>query len=226
MVRLLVHCRMLSVNSNRTYCSCLAQRAPYPRSRCVQSVGLAAHSLRQTLSQYNRIFKAGTKFIKEPSYYTGFIPLRGSFFQKSNVKEAMSHRNLYSTYFTREATRRAEPLVQNSVSKFLNILQLAALEKEPKTMNLSLGFRCLSSDVITNLMFDKPLGWLESPDFDFPMTRAVKESSKFMQPATYFPTPFRIFFRLTKRLPSWFLHKYAESMALTEWWMTVGSLPQ
>ena len=137
----------------------------------------------------------------------------------------MAHRNLYSAYFTREATRRAEPLVQSSVSKFLNLLQLAASEKEPKTLNLSLGFRCLSSDIITNSMFDKPLNWLESPDFDYPMTRAVKEASMFLQPATYFPIPFRMVSRWLGRLPSWFLYKYVESLALTKWWMRVSSLP-
>lgn len=174
-------------------------------------------------SRDDRIFRAGTKFSKESSYYTGFAPLSDSFFQKRNIKDAMAHRNLYSAYFTREATRRAEPLVQNSVSKFLNILQSAASENEWRTINLSLGFKCLSSDVITNFMFDEPLGWLESPDFDYPMTRAVKEASRFLQLATYFPTSFRIVSRWIGRLPSWFLYKDIESLALTKWWATVSS---
>ena len=137
----------------------------------------------------------------------------------------MAHRNLYSAYFTREATRRAEPLVQTSVSKFLNLLQLAASENEWKTVNLTLGFRCLSSDIITNSMFDQPLGWLESPEFDYPMTRAVKEASMFLQPATYFPTWFKIVLRWIGRLPSWFLDKHVESLALTKWWIKVSSSP-
>ncbi len=178
------------------------------------------------LRRDHRIFKVGTKFSKEPSYYTGFAPLGGSFFQKSNIKDAMFHRNLYSAYFTREATRRAEPHVQNSVSKFLKLLQSAVSENEWKIVNLTLGFRCLSSDVITNFMFEEPLGWLESPEFDYPMTRAVKEASHYLQPATYFPALFRAVFRWTGRLPSWFLYKYVESLALTKWWVKVRSPPR
>ena len=136
----------------------------------------------------------------------------------------MARRNLFSSYFSRESLRRAEPHIQKFTSKFLGILQAAISEDEGKTVNLSMGFRCLTSDVIMNFSFNKPLGALDSGDFEFPLTRALKEAVAIGQWSMYFPSSFRILFQWIDNLPLWFLDKYMEPLALTKWCMKVNNL--
>lgn len=88
-----------------------------------------------------------------------------------------------------------------------------------------MGFRCLTSDVIMNFTFHKPLGALDAPDFEFPLTRALKEALVYGQWAFYFPRLFRLLFQGIDKLPSWFLDKYLEPLALTKWCVKVSSLP-
>ena len=182
------------------------------------------HDGYHTLIWDNRIFKAGTKFSKERSFYTSYVPLHGSFFQQLETKDALARRNLFSTYFSQRSVRRAEPLILNLSSKFLDLLQAAASDDEGKIVNLSKGFRCLTSDVIMNFTFHKPLGALESLEFGFPMTRALSEAVKYGQWVAYFPSSFRMLFRWIDKLPLWFLDKYMEPLALTKWCMRVRSL--
>ncbi len=61
-------------------------------------------------------------------------------------------------------------------------------------VNLGIGFRALTSDMIIDFIFNKPLGALDSPDFDFNIIKALKEEAICGQWATYFPTLFRILF--------------------------------
>ena len=136
----------------------------------------------------------------------------------------MARRNLFSSYFSRESLRRAEPHIQNLISKFFGILQAAASEDKGKTVNLSLGFRCLTSDVIMNFSFNKPLGALDSGDFEFPLTRALKEAVAVGQWVVYFPSSFRTLFQWIDNLPLWFLERYMKSLALTKWCMKVNNL--
>ncbi len=136
----------------------------------------------------------------------------------------MARRNLFSSYFSRESLRRAEPHIQNLISKFLSILQGAASEDEGKTVNLSMGFRCLTSDVIMNFSFNKPLGALDSGEFEFPLTRALKEAVAISQWSVYFPSSFRILFQWIDNLPLWVLDRYMKPLALTKWCIKVNNL--
>ena len=170
------------------------------------------------------MFKAGTKFSKEPIFYGGFTPANGGFPSELETKDALAHKSYFSSYLSRESTRRAEPLIRTFISRFLGKLQENASEGEEKTVNLSKGFRCLTSDVILNFTFNEPLGALESPDFDFPMTRALYVALTYGQWVAYFPGTFQVLFRWIDKLPSWFLEKYMEPLALTKWCISVSDL--
>ena len=63
--------------------------------------------------------------------------------------------------------------------------------------------------------FNKPLGALDSPDFDFPLTRALSEALVYGHWIAYFPASFKILFKLLDKLPLWFVDKYIEPLALT-----------
>ena len=136
----------------------------------------------------------------------------------------MAHKSLFSSYLSRESTRRAESLIHTFVSKFLGRLQENASEGEEKTVNLSKGFRCLTLDVIFNFMFNEPLGALDSPEFGFPMSRALYAALSYGQWIVYFPGTFRVLFGWIDKLPLWFLDSYMEPLALTKWCVRVSGL--
>ena len=170
-------------------------------------------------TEKSRIFKTGTRFAKEHSFYIGFPPLNGSLNQILETKPAMARINMISPYFSREAIRRAESLISKCTVKFISILSDAAASG--KVVNLSFGFRCVISDTIMNHSFQKPLGALDAPGFDFPLLQALDASLKDIQWVHYFPTPFGLLFRITDLLPERLFEKLFKPLYLTKWCLNV-----
>ena len=107
-------------------------------------------------------------------------------------------------------------------SKFLDTLQTATSEDKSRGVNISMGFRCLTTDMIMDFIFNKPLEALDSPDFDFPLARALSEALVHGLWVSYFPALFRILFQWVDKLPLWFIDKYIQPVALTMWCMRVS----
>ena len=187
-------------------------------------MSLTDHDRYQKLTWNDRIFKPGTQFPKERCFYTSYTPLNGSIFSIQDPKEAMARRNLINPYFSRQSTRRAEPLIQNLCSQFLSKLQAAAWKETGNVVNLSKGFQGLASDTVMTFTFNKPLGALESPDFDFGVTRALKEGAVVGQWTVYFPSSFKMLLRAIDMLPLWLVDKYMPPLALTKFLLRVSSL--
>lgn len=135
----------------------------------------------------------------------------------------MARRNLITPYFSRESMRRAEPLVQRLCYKFLSVLQAATSKEKGDVVNLSNGFRALTSDTIMTFTFNKPLGALDSPGFDFSVTKALTDGAVVGQWSVYFPNSFKILLQVTGMLPSWFIEKYMPPLAYTKFLLRVGS---
>ena len=150
--------------------------------------------------------------------------MNGALNQELETKDAMAHKSLFRSYLSRDSIRRTEPLIHTFVSKFLGILQGSASEGKEETVNLSKGFRCLTMDVILDFTFTEALGALDSPDFEFPMARALDEAVSYGQWVAYFPETFQALFRWIDKLPLWFLYKYMEPLALMKWCVSVSDL--
>ena len=178
---------------------------------------LIYHHLHQPNSV--RIFKSGTKFDKERSFYQAFPPVDQSFFQILGTKEAMARKHMMNPYFSPEAIRRAEPLIQRFTTKFLTILEKSARDAEP--VNMSMGFKCLAADTNMNFNFQKPLGALDAPDFDFPLVRATDASIKDVQWVIYFPKMFRSLFDAVDLLPRKLIDRFFEPLAQMKSLVTV-----
>lgn len=176
------------------------------------------------LTWNGRIFKAGNRFPKERCFYTCYTPLNGSFFSIQDNKDAMARKVLISPYLSLESIRRAEPLVQTLCSRFLRILQVAASDEEGGIANLSMGFRALASDTIMSFTFSKPLGGLDSPGFQFNVTKALNDGVVVGQWSAYFPRSFRVLFQVIDMLPSRFIDNYMAPLALTKLLLRVSSL--
>ena len=136
----------------------------------------------------------------------------------------MARRSLISPYFSQESIRRAEPLVQNLCSKFLSILEAAASKEKRDVVNLSMGFRALTSDTIMTFTFNKPLGALDSPGFDFSVTKALTDGAVMGQWSVYFPSSFKLLLQAIGMLPLWLIEKYMPPFAYTKLLLRVGSL--
>lgn len=163
------------------------------------------------MDAYNQIYKPGTKFNKETGFYQSFPPADHSIFQILETKEAMARKNMMNPYFSQDAIRRAEPLIQQFTTKFLTMLERAAVEARP--VNMSMGFKCLAADTNMNFSFQKPLGALDAPDFDFPLVKATDASIKDVQWVLYFPKLFRSLFDAIDLLPQKLVDKYFEPLA-------------
>ena len=88
-----------------------------------------------------------------------------------------------------------------------------------------MGFRALSSDMIMTFAFNKPLGALDSPGFDFNVTRALNDGAVLGQYSAYFPRTSRRLIQAAEKLPNWLLDKYMEPLALTKLLLKVSYLP-
>ena len=135
----------------------------------------------------------------------------------------MARKSLIIPYFSRESIRRAEPLVQSLCSKFLSILQAAASKEKGDIVNLSNGFRALSSDTIMTFTFNKPLGALDSPGFNFNVTEAMADGAVVGQWSVYFPNSFKVLLQAIDMLPSWMIEKFTPPLACTKLLLRVGS---
>lgn len=136
----------------------------------------------------------------------------------------MARKKLISPYLSLESIRRAEPLVQNLCSRFLRNLQATASDEKGGIANLSMGFRALASDTIMSFTFSKPLGALDSPGFDFNVTKALNDGVVAGQWSVYFPGSFRVLFQVINMLPSRFIDHYVAPLALTKLLLRVSNL--
>ncbi|KAI9873944.1 MAG: hypothetical protein M1830_010370 [Pleopsidium flavum] len=166
------------------------------------------------LDAYNQVFKIGTKFDKEPTFYSNPF-LRGSLLTILDLKSAKSRKDMYQPYFSKAAIQRVESLIQDKVSNFLNILKDAASEN--KVIDLSLGYRCLTADVVMNYCYQKTFGALDAPDFAFPLIVALEEALPAGQWTIYFSTIFGFINRITEILPSMVIEKFAPPVAANQW---------
>ncbi|KAM0796351.1 cytochrome P450 [Usnea florida] len=170
------------------------------------------------MDAFNQIFKIGTKFDKDLSFYTN-PALPGTLLNIPDTKSAMARKSMYSPAFSKEAIRRAETSIHSTLSKFLNILQEAA--QETKVVDLSMGFRCLTADTSMNFIYQDPLGVLDSPNFQAPFIRAMEEFGRNSQYVFYFPKVFGTIARFMEMMPTRFVEKFMEPLALTQWCVSV-----
>jgi hypothetical protein len=91
---------------------------------------------------------------------------------------------------------RLEPLIHDRINIFLTELEAAACSEKP--VDLSMGYRSLTSDVVTSYMFaDKGFGLLKVEGFQSPTLVALEEFFNIAQYILYFPN---FMFWLTRRL--------------------------
>ncbi|CAF9941589.1 MAG: hypothetical protein ALECFALPRED_009236 [Alectoria fallacina] len=172
-------------------------------------------SMLTTSKQSHLVFKVGTKFHKDPSRYsnTGLGPSI-HLFSTLETKQAVAHKSMFTPFFSPEAIRRVEPLIQDFVNKFMDKMHTAA--SSGNVVNLSQGFRCLTADVIMNYSFQRPLGALEASDFEFPLLNALDGFAHTIQWRLYFPNAVEALFQIIQVLPAKMMAGFMEPLRSTQ----------
>lgn len=152
------------------------------------------------MDSYNQVFRSGTKYNKDPVFYRSPITVE-SLFNIHNTKDAKQrkvsniserskrshwHGSFYTwiltpaapqdmlqPHFSKAAIRNGEHSIQEQVNKFLDLLHSASLSKT--VCDLSLGFSCLTADVVMDYAYNEPLGALDAADFRFPLILAIED---------------------------------------------------
>ncbi|EXJ61096.1 hypothetical protein A1O7_05249 [Cladophialophora yegresii CBS 114405] len=166
------------------------------------------------IAAYNEIFKIGTRYARHRDNYNN--EAADGFFNQLELKTAKPWRDAYQPYFSKGAITRLEPLINSRIKKFLSKFELAAANNEP--MDLSMGFRSVTSDVVTSYMFaDNGFELLDVKDFQSSILIALEQYFDFSQWATYWPNFMPWLTRQLQKLTEEQQEKFIPALAATNW---------
>ena len=165
-----------------------------------------------------RVYKIGTKFDKDPVYYSNPY-FNGSLFNFSDLKTTKQRKDMFQAYFSKAAITRVQPLLKQSISEFLDILKAAGRDR--KAVDLSLGFRCLTADMIMNYCYQKPFGALAAPDFKFPLIVTIDKYAASGLYDEYFPKAFAVVSAVMDAIPFSIARRILPPIAAIQFMQTV-----
>lgn len=178
--------------------------APQTDARCLTQAG---------------IYKSGTKFDKDGVFYASVL-VDHSLFNITDRSAAKTRKDMFQPYFSKAAIQRLESMIKAKVAKFLAVLASASATN--KAMGMSLGFSCLTADVVTEYCNQKPLGALDAPDFQFRPIMHIEELFDTSAYSWYVPNVLRVVTHLTALLPFGFVEKHMPPIAAINWVQAVG----
>ncbi|KAJ9602769.1 hypothetical protein H2200_012549 [Cladophialophora chaetospira] len=137
------------------------------------------------LDSYNQIFRAMTPFDKHRDQYQA--KFTEGFFNIGSSKVVKPYKDVYQPYFSKSSITRMEPLIHETLNTFLGKLDSASKE-DGKVVDLTFGFRCLTSDTIMRYCFaDEGFQTLESKEFRSPLIVKLEQFFDTIMPIIYFP---------------------------------------
>lgn len=91
-----------------------------------------------------------------------------------SVKEAKPRKDTLAPLFSRRETIKMQFVVQEKVEKLCK--NLAKRYEEGKSSDMLMALRCISLDVITNVLFAKSIDSLDEPGFQAPIIVAMEST--------------------------------------------------
>ncbi|OAP57865.1 hypothetical protein AYL99_08603 [Fonsecaea erecta] len=166
------------------------------------------------MTAYNEIFKVGTRWARHRDNYNQ--EAADGFFNVLDPKAAKPWRDTYQPYFAKGAIVRLEPVIHDRIRKFLSVLEAASATGTP--VDLSMGYRSLTSDVVASYMFaDNGFELLDVEGFRSPILVALEEFFEFTQWAMYFHNFMGWLARQLQRLTKEQTEKFMPALAATNW---------
>lgn len=107
------------------------------------------------------------------------------------------------------------------LAKFLGTLYDCSVN--PRSVNLTMGYKCLASDIAMNYAFQRPLNTLDAEDFNSEVLKGTDAFSLIFNWPLYFPNVFKLMDRVAASLPTWFLSRFMKPLMLVKWGLAVSS---
>ena len=120
---------------------------------------------------------------------------------------------MYQPYFSRAAIQRFEVSIHEKVNKFLDALRDAA--ELSKVIDLTLGYKCLTADVVMGYCYGKTFGALDAPDFRFPLIQDLEQLFSTVSYSWYFPKSINIISRLLAKVPRTLIERFMKPLVAT-----------
>lgn len=149
------------------------------------------------IGSYNEIFRVGTPFDKESSFY-GF-PFEGSHFSMPDTKSAKKRRSLLQPHLSDKAIKQIQPVLERSINQFSGILQKAS--DEGSGVDLSLGYRSVTIDMLLRYGFGRTLKSLDDGTFNCRVAEDMDDVLFGSLIAKHFPKVGKTAFELLLQLP-------------------------
>lgn len=118
---------------------------------------------------------------------------------------------MYQPYFSRAAIQRLESSIHEKAIKFLDVLRKAA--KSSKTVDLTLGYKCLTAEVVMGYSFQKTFGALDAPDFCFRPIQDLEQLFVSAPFAWYFPNFVNALSHVLVNLPKSLIERIIKPLA-------------
>ncbi|KAM0798614.1 cytochrome P450 [Usnea florida] len=161
-----------------------------------------------------RIYRIGSRFDKDIQYYAR-PPINDAYFPMASTKAALARKSMHSPSFSKEAIRRSEHLITDTIAHFLDILHNYVLGERP--VDLTMGFSCLTADIALNYTFQRPLNALDEEGFQSPVLNGVAIFTQMTQWTFYLPTFARGVSWVIGCLPGWVTNHFVKPYALLMW---------
>ena len=136
-------------------------------------------------------------------------------------KGALARKSMHSPLFSKEAVRRSEHLITDMLAKFLEVL--SDCSSSQRSVDLTMGYKCLAADIAMNYAFQRPLNTLDAEGFQSEILKGTEAFSRMFHWPYYFPKFFGCVVRVAAYLPMWFLSRFMKLFALVNWALAVSS---
>jgi hypothetical protein len=158
------------------------------------------------------VYKPGTQFKKDPGFYGAYV-IHGSFFNVHETRTVKPIKDMYQPYFSQAAIQRLESSIHEKIDKFLGILHEAT--ESSKVLDLTLGYKCLTADVVMGYCYNKTFGALDAADFKFKLIEDLEGVFGTASFARYFPGFFNMLSRILEKLPTIIIEMTVKPLAAT-----------
>lgn len=126
--------------------------------------------------------------------------MAGSLVNIPDVKTAKQRKDMYQSYISKAAIGRLIPMLRSKLDTLLEKL-VEAGEGRNGAVDLSIAFRALTADTITEYCWHRPLGALDREGFEHPFMSSIDELIEGGRWDKYFPRAFGFVDELLQRLP-------------------------
>lgn len=139
----------------------------------------------------------------------------------TSSKGALARKSMHSPLFSKEAIRCSEHLITDMLSKFLKVLSDSS--SSPRSVDLSMGYKCIAADIAMNYAFQRPLNTLDVEGFQSEVLKGSEAFSLLFYWSNYFPNLFGCVDRVVACLPMWFLSRFMKPFTRVNWSLAVSS---